>query len=218
MNLRTASIVALAALGSIGLAGCKSAGDIVVQQGVGITALRSVCPAVGIAEHTGDVTLFSPASATTADAMDLTAVITNVRSTCNDTGAEVRSDATFDIQALRRNTEGARTVELTYFGTVLRGGDAVIAKRLRTVTLQFADGQARASATGTAGALIDRAEATLPADIRERITRTREAGDDDAAVDPLTLPNVRAALARANFELLVGFQLTDAQLQYNATR
>jgi hypothetical protein len=215
MNLRIASIVALAALA---LAGCRSSGDIVVEQGVGITAVRTVCPAVGVANHTGDVTLFSPAGATTADAIDLTAVITNVRSTCTETGDEVRSDATFEVQALRRNTEGARTVELTYFGTVLRGGDAVIAKRLRTVTLQFADGQARASATGTAGALINRAEATLPAEIRAQITREREAGDTDAATDPLTLPEVRAALARANFELLVGFQLTDAQLQYNATR
>lgn len=215
MNLRIASIAALAAFG---LVGCKTSGDIVVEQGVGITAVRSVCPAVGIAEHTGDVTLFSPAGATTADALDVTAVITNVRSTCDDTGAEVRTDATFEVQALRRNTQGARTVELTYFGTVLRGGDAVIAKRLRTVTLNFADGQARASAPGMAGALVNRAEATLPADIRERITREREAGDNDAAVDPLTLPEVRAALARANFELLVGFQLTDAQLQYNATR
>jgi len=32
------------------------------------------------------------------------------------------------------------------------------------------------------------------------------------------LPEVRAALAKASFELVVGFQLTDAQLAYNATR
>ena len=31
-------------------------------------------------------------------------------------------------------------------------------------------------------------------------------------------PEVRAALARASFELLVGFQLTEDQLAYNATR
>jgi hypothetical protein len=29
---------------------------------------------------------------------------------------------------------------------------------------------------------------------------------------------VRAALAKASFELVVGFQLSDAQLAYNATR
>ncbi len=40
------------------LAACKSSGEIVIDQGVGITALRTVCPAVGIPDYTGDVTLF----------------------------------------------------------------------------------------------------------------------------------------------------------------
>ena len=31
-------------------------------------------------------------------------------------------------------------------------------------------------------------------------------------------PAVKAAVARATFELLVGFQLTEQQLAYNATR
>lgn len=215
MKLRSVSIVALAA---IGLSGCNSQGDLVVTETVGITAVRTTCPAVGIADYTGDVTLFSPAGSTTADALDVTAVMTNVRSTCDDSGAEVHSTATFEVQAMRRNTVGARTVQLPYFGSVLRGGSSVVSKRLGTVTLNFADGQARASAMGTAGAVINRDEATLPADIRERIIRTRRAGDDDAAVDPLTEPDVRAALARASFELLVGFQLTEDQLAYNATR
>lgn len=216
MKLRNAIIVAACA--AAGLAACKSEGDIVVEQGVGITALRSVCPAVGIPDHTGDITLFSPADATTADAIDVTAVITNVRSACDDSGNEVYSTATFEVRAMRRDTNGARTVELPYFSTVLRGGNAVVAKRLGSVTLSFADGQERASATGTAGAVVDRAEATLPADIRALITRNRRAGDEDAAIDPLTRPEVRAALARASFELLVGFQLTEDQLAYNATR
>ena len=94
----------------------------------------------------------------------------------------------------------------------------MVAKRVGTVTLNFADGQARAQASGAAGAYIDRAEATLPADIRERITRKREAGEAEAAVDPLSEPEVRAAIARASFELLVGFQLNQDQLAYNATR
>ena len=66
--------------------------------------------------------------------------------------------------------------------------------------------------------MIDRAAATLPADIRERITRRRRAGEAEAAIDPLNEPDVRAALARASFELLIGFQLTDDQLAYNARR
>lgn len=215
MKFRTAAIVALAAAA---VAGCRSEGDLVVQEGVGITALRTVCPAVGIPDYTGDVTLFSPAGARTADAIDVTAAITNVRTTCDETGEKVYAAATFDVLAQRRDTRGARTVQLPYFSTVVRGTNAVVAKRLGTVTLQFADGQARASAKGAAGAYIDRAEATLPADIRQRITRKREAGDADAAVDPLSEPDVRAAIGRASFELLVGFQLTQDQLAYNATR
>lgn len=215
MHFRNALLVVSAAAA---LAGCQKAGDIVVEQGVGITALRSVCPAVGVPDFTGDVTLFSPADARTIDALDVTASLTNVRSQCNDTGERVYATATFDVLAQRRDTRGARTVELPYFSTVVRGGSAVIAKRVGTVTLQFADGQARAQAQGTAGAYVSRAAATLPDDVRQRITARRRAGDQEAAVDPLNDPEVRAALASASFELLVGFQLTEDQLAYNATR
>ncbi|AKH42433.1 hypothetical protein FHS61_000203 [Altererythrobacter atlanticus] len=200
------------------LAGCQSEGDIVIEQGVGITALRSVCPAVGVPDFTGDITVFNPADARTQDAMDLSASITNVRSQCDDSTDQVYTTATFDVLAQRRDTAGARTVELPYFATVVRGGNAVISKRLGTVTLQFADGQARAQASGTAGAYVDRAAATLPDDIRERITRKRRSGEQDAAIDPLAQPEVRSAVARASFELLIGFQLTEEQLAYNATR
>jgi hypothetical protein len=107
---------------------------------------------------------------------------------------------------------------LPYFVTVVRGGSAVIAKRLGTVTLSFADGQERAQGHAQAASYIDHAEATLPDDIRKKITAKRKAGSDDAAIDPLAEPDVRAALARASFELLVGFQLSEAQIAYNATR
>lgn len=214
----TARTVLTLALAAATLAGCQRAGDLVVQQGVGITALRSVCPAVGVPDFTGNITLFSPADLRTADALDVSAAITNVRSTCDDSGEQVYSTATFDVIAQRRDTQGDRTVELPYFSTVVRGGGTVIAKRVGAVQLHFADGQARAQASGTAGAYVDRAAATLPDDIRRRITERRRAGDASAAVDPLSEPDVRAALARASFELLVGFQLTEDQLQYNATR
>ena len=216
MNARIA-MLALAA-GATLVSGCTKEGDLVVDQGVGITALRSVCPAVGIPDYTGDITLFSSPASRTADALDVTAAITNVRSTCNDTGADVYTAATFDVIGTRRDVRGARTVQLPYYSTVMRGGSSVVAKRVGTVTLTFADGQERAQASGTAGSYVNRAEATLPDDIRERITRRRRAGDQSAAIDPLTEPEVRAAVARATFELLIGFQLTEEQLAYNATK
>lgn len=200
------------------LAGCKSTGDIVVDEGVGIQAVRSACPAVGIPDYTGDVTLFRSPGDTTAANIDVVAAMTNVRAACNETGEKVTSSATFDVLARRTDTRGARQVTIPYFVTVLRGGSAVISKRIGQVTLNFADGQERAQASGAGNAFIDKAEATLPAEIRQRITRQRKAGEADAAIDPLSQPDVKAAVARATFELLVGFQLDQNQLNYNATR
>jgi hypothetical protein len=200
------------------VAGCAGEGDLVINQGVGITAVRTTCPAVGVPHYTGDVTLFRTPGDRTADNIDMTAAITNVRSTCNETGERIYSEATFDVLARRTDASAARRVELPYFATVLRGGTAVQSKRVGTVVIDFAAGQERAQGRGVAGAFIDRAAATLPEDIRQRITAKREPGDPDAALDPLADPEVRAALDRANFELLVGFQLTEDQLEYNATR
>ncbi|MEE4155552.1 MAG: hypothetical protein V2I27_15440 [Erythrobacter sp.] len=206
-------------LAAIGLAGCAREGELVVDQGVGITAVLSSCPAVGIPDYTGDVTTFREgAGDKTAANLDISAAMTNLRSTCDETGARVYSEATFDVVARRTDTRGSRTVTLPYFVTVLQAGSAVVTKRIGEVTLTFADGEERARASGRAGSFIDRAAATLPEDVREQITRRRRAGDVDAALDPLADPAVRAAIQRTSFEMLVGFQLTEDQLAYNVTR
>lgn len=212
-----ATVVAAAAV-SVALGGCRSKGEIVVEEGVGVTAVRGACPAVGVPDYTGDITLFRGSGAPTADNIDVVAALTKVRTTCDSSGEKVFATTTFDVLARRTDTQGARQVSLPYFVTVLRGGSAVITKRVGTVTIDFADGQERAQATAKGSAYIDRAEATLPADVRSRITRKRKAGDVDAAVDPLSEPDVKAAVARATFEVLVGFQLDQAQIAYNATR
>ena len=213
-RIRLISAIALSAA----LAGCKTTGELVVDNGVGISAVRGVCPAVGIPQNTGDVTLFKVAGDRTADNLDVVAAMTNVRSQCSDTGAKVLTTVSFDVLGRRSDTRGARSVTVPYYVVVLRGGSAVVAKRTGNVTLSFADGQERASARGQGSATVDKAEATLPPEIRERITRKRKAGEDDAAVDPLSLPEVKAAVARATFDVMVGFQLSQDQLTYNATR
>lgn len=184
----------------------------------GITAVRTVCPSVAVPAQTGDVTLFTSPTDRSADAIDVNAIITNVRSTCNDTVDPIVTQITFDVLARRAATADARTVTLPYYTTVLQGGSVVVAKRIGQVTLQFAAGQARARASGTGTTYLTRAAATLPEDIRAQITRQRKPGQEDAAIDPLADPAVRTAVARATFEALVGFQLTDDQLKYNVTR
>ena len=197
------------------LAGCSREGELTAQ---GITVVRSACPAVAVPVGTGDITLFNPETSRNADAIDVVAQITNVRSTCNEAGEFITSEITFDVQAQRRNGAGAREVVLPYFVVGVRAGDNVLAKSLSRVSLRFEDGQLRTSTTARASGEVRRSAATLPDAIREQITRRRRPGDADAAVDPMADPAVRAAVDRANFELLVGFQLTEDQLRYNVTR
>lgn len=216
MMLRARAFFALSAVAA--LAACSNEGELVIDQGVGIASVLTLCPSVGIPDYTGDVTTFRNPADTTTASLDVSAAMTNLRATCNDTGEQVYSEATFTVNARRSDTRGARNVELPYFVTVLRGGSAVVTKRVGTVTLAFADGQERATASGKARSYINRADAALPEDIREKITRRRRAGDTEAALDPLADPEVKAAIARTRFEMLVGFQLTEAQLAYNVTR
>jgi hypothetical protein len=210
--------IILAAVTALAVTGCAKEGALDISSGVGVSVIRTGCPAVAVPDHTGDITIFNPATSTDASAIDVVANITNVRSTCNSEGARIYSEASFDIYALRTNPAGARTVTVSYFSTVIQGGTAVVAKRIKNVTLQFADGDYRATASGKAGAYVDASAARLPEDVIERLTRKRKPGDADAALDPLADPTIKAAVTRSSFELLIGFQLTQAQLQYNATR
>jgi hypothetical protein len=209
------SSIALTAMLALALAGCSRRGEI--DPTGGIVAVRSACPVAAIPAQTGDITLFNPSSSTDASAIDVVANITNLRSTCAD-GDQFYTEATFTVNARRSDASAARQVVLPYFSAVVQGGNAVIAKRIGQVTLNFAAGDYRASAQAKGGSYVDKGAATLPAEIQQKITQKRKAGDADAAIDPFAQPDVKAALQRTSFELLVGFNLTQDQLRYNATR
>jgi hypothetical protein len=210
-----AKSLTFAGLSLLALSACSRRGEI--DPTGGIITVRSACPVAAIPAYTGDVTLFDPAQSRDASAIDVTATVTNLKSTCAD-GAQLYTEATFDVQARRRDASAARQVTLPYFATIVRGGNSVVSKRVGQVTLNFAAGEYRASASAKAGSYVDKDAATLPADIQKRITGKRKAGDADAALDPLAQPDVKAALARTTFELLVGFNLTQDQFKYNVTR
>ncbi|MDG5489784.1 hypothetical protein NYR55_14260 [Sphingomonas sp. BGYR3] len=217
MKPAKAAIPALFVLAAV-LAGCSRTGELDVGQGVGVSAVRSACPTTGVVAGAGDITLFDPAGSQDANAIDMTAVITNVRAQCGTVNGEIVSQLTFDILARRTRTDAARTVTVPYFVTVLRGGSQVVSKRVAEATLTFAAGEPRAQARGQGTAVVNLSAATLPEEVRQQLTRRRRAGDEDAAVDPLSQPEVRDAVRAATFEALVGFQLTEAQLAYNVTR
>jgi hypothetical protein len=216
MNSKLALFLSLSACAA--LTGCNREGELVGGTGIGVTATRTGCPVVAVPDGTGDVTLFNPANSRDASAIDVVASISNVRSTCNSSGETIYSEATFDVRARRSDARGNRAVTLPYYSTVVQGGSAVVAKRIGNVTLQFADGQYLASGTAKAAGYVKGDAARLPADIIAKINKKRKPGDPDAALDPLADPEVKAALIRTSFELLVGFQLTEEQLSYNVTR
>ena len=213
MKLRLAALLSVTLLSA-----CRHAGDLTAENGGGVYAVRSDCPIAGVPAGTGDITLFNPPNSTEASAIDVTAAMTDVRATCQDGATDVVSTATFTIVALRRDPGPARQVVLPYFDVALQGGANVVAKRVGQAVLNFAPGDLHAWARVQATVRVNRGAATLPANVRQILTRPRKAGEAEAAIDPLADPAVRAAVANATFEHLVGFQLTQDQLKYNATR
>ncbi len=213
MKLRLAALAAV-----IMLSACRHAGDVTAENGGGVYAVRTACPIAGIPAGTGDVTSFDPAGSTDSRAIDVTAAITDLRATCQDSGNEVVSTVTFTVVGLRRDAGPARQVALPYFDVALRGGQTIAAKQVGQVVLNFAASDIHSYARVQASVRVNRAAATLPANVREILTRPRKAGEAEAAVDPLADPAVQQAVSNATFEHLVGFELTQDQLKYNATR
>ena len=206
-------LLALAAIAT--LTACNKEGSI---EAGGIYVTRSTCPQVGIPAGTGDITLFSPPGRTDAAAIDVVATITNLRASCTEDAAFVNSVATFDVVATRRDAGQARQVTLPYYNVIAQGGSDVVAKKIGYVALDFPAGSVRASTRAQAIGRVARSAVVLPEDVRRELTRDRRPGDPDAAVDPLSDPRIREAVAKATFEQLIGFQLTQEQLRYNATR
>ncbi len=178
---------------------------------------RSSCPAVAVPNFTGDTTLFR-GDGTAASDIDLVATITDVRGVCVDGTDRVGTSVSFDVLGRRVATAGARTVTLPFFATVVQGGNLLVSKQVGAVTLSFADGAARAQGHATARVDVDRAATTMSEAMQKKINRVRKPGDLDAATDPLADPEVKAAIRATTFEVLVGFQLSDEALAYNASK
>lgn len=212
MKLRILALISFALV-----AGCRSRGD-VIDERYGVYTVRSACPVVGVPAGTGDVTLFDPPGSIDSRAIDVTASITDVRGTCADVGDDVVSTAVFTVTALRRDAGPARQVVLPYFDIALRGGSTVAAKQIGQAVVNFPAGDIHGWARVQASVRINRAAATLPAAAREALTRKRKVGEADAAIDPLSDPAIRTAVANATFEHLIGFQLNQDQLRHNVTR
>ncbi|WP_253717057.1 hypothetical protein [Sphingomonas sp. AP4-R1] len=198
------------------VAGCAAKNQL--DETLGMKVTRSVCPAVAVPDYTGDLALFSPQESRDARALDVAATITNVQTVCDQAASPVKASVTFDVVARRASPSGARDITLPYFATVMRAGTQIVSKQIGNVVVHFDDGQVLGKGRAAAGAEVDRAAASLPDNISMQLNRKRKATDADASVDPMSDPRTRSAVSKASFELLIGFQLTQSQLAYNATR
>lgn len=176
---------------------------------------RSRCPAVAIPVHTGSYTRFDPPQSRDASAIALTAQISDLSGNCIEGSEFLVTDVQFTVTAQRRQAAAAEEIYLPIFVGLVQGGDVLVSKQMTGVSLRFEAGQRRAETRGGGRAEVHRSAATLSEDVRKRITRERKPDEPDALVDPLSDPQVRAAVRAASFELLVGFQLDDASLAYN---
>ncbi len=179
---------------------------------------RSQCPAVAVPYHVGSVTKFDPPQSRNADAIALTAQITDLQGNCIEGADFLSTDVSFVVAAQRRDKGPAKQVYLPMFVALAQGGNVLVSKQITGVQLDFAEGALRAEARGGARADVHRSAVALSPEIQERISRKRNADDPDALTDPLSDPQVRAAVRAASFEVLVGFQLDDASLAYNVTK
>lgn len=197
-------------LAALALAGCQR-NPLLVK--------RSICPAVAVPAYAGDTTLFRDGdTGRNADAVDVVATITDVRGTCTEGTDTIATQVAYVVIARRTDASAARQVTLPVFTSVVQGGNLLVSKQLGSVTVSFAAGQLRAEVAGGARTRVARSAALLPPAIQERVSRERKPGDLDAATDPLSDPEVRAAVRAASFEVLVGFQLDEAALAYNVTK
>ena len=179
---------------------------------------RSPCPAVAVPTYLGDVTMFGAGGAADARNIDVVATITNVRDTCVEGESTLSTDITFDVVARRNEAGPARSVSLPVFATIVQGSNLVLSKQTVPVTINFAAGATRATASSGVRTDVARSQTQLPPELQARINRKRKPSDPDAAIDPLADPEVRAALRAASFEVLLGFQLDEAGLAYNVTK
>ncbi len=180
------------------------------------SATRSACPAVAIPAATGDITLFNPAAA-----------VMRPRSTWSPTSPTCARPATRAAPTSSPTSPSTSTRSAATAAARARSSCPISRSRCRAAprsSRRASAGSACASPTAScapaprpsATGQVSRAAVTLPEDVRQQITRRRKPGDPSAAIDPMADPAVREAVRKASFEVLVGFQLTQEQLAYNA--
>jgi hypothetical protein len=189
------SAIALAALASLALSGCGTKTE--KYQ----TAIRD-CPTVSVLGHTGTVTKFG------ADPSQFTfrSDISGLRVKCDRERKKVDIDMSFLEVASRNEGVTQNTVEFPFFMAVMYRGK-MIDKKIFKSKFDFADGEKRKGIVESFKTTLYFNKEGLSAKDQKRERRRRRQ-------DPsFSGPQIDTQLA--DYEVLIGFQLTKPELEYN---
>ena len=147
---------------------------------------RSACPAVAVAAHVGDITLFRGAGTDAAD-IDTVAAITNVREECTETAEQFVTRITFDVVARRSDMADARQISLPVFAAVVQHGSMSGAARALGMSTSAVSQQVRK---------LDQIDTDPAARKDARIVEVEVRLDDSAAAAALTNLQVEVVIGR----------------------
>jgi hypothetical protein len=190
---RIASLAALSAV-AIGLSGCETNP---------LKVRLTSCPPVAILKHTNTLTSFNSPTERNLDNVRFTAFIDDVSSTCRERD-RVQTDLAFRVSAVRGQAGQAGQVTVPYFVTVMQGQRTIISKQVGAATLNFAGDSPRAETRVTAQVLTNLLPPPPP--------MPKATGLEGDA------PRPDLDRQKIQYEVLIGFQLSDADVVYNITR
>jgi hypothetical protein len=199
MRVLARSAIVLAALASIVLAGCGTKTERYQ------TAIRD-CPTVSVLGNTGTVTQFGPGNGDYTFRSD----ISGLRIKCDRERSNVGIKISFLEVASRNEGVTQSSTEFPFFVAVLYRGK-MIEKKLYTSKFDFAPGQQRKGIVESFDTTLYFNSAGPSAREQERERRRRRKSNSEAEG-----PRVDQQLA--DYEILIGFQLTKPELEYNVFR
>jgi hypothetical protein len=186
-----ALLPAFAAL--LALAGCAS-NPLIVR--------RTSCPAVAVVKNASTMTRFSTQGRYDAQDVQLTAMISNIQPSCVERRDGAVTAVRFEILAARRAAAGVQEVQLPYFIMLVKDGQTILAKQIYGTSVRFEENGSNAAVLQTVSVI----SPLVP--LPERPKRSKEEEYDEFAPPPKP----------ATYEVLIGFQLTDAEAAYNVGR
>ncbi len=192
-------LIALFALCSAALvSGCKSDNPLLIT--------RTSCPAVAVVKYANNYARFAPGAKYSAAGLELSAQLSNVQVSCADArgGAPV-SSVSFDLSAVRASATTAEQADIPYFVTIVENGTTILSKQVYAAPVQFAEGASRAMVRQSFSATTPFVPLPPEPSQKEKRKQFQQFAEDSRP-------------KAAQFEILIGFQLTEEQAAYNVQR